>query len=356
MWLDSYLCLAGVEISNGYRVASYVENVGLSGVTMGVDCQCSQLDTGFTEPTGEAPWYLSERPESSDFLGFWMYGSELQSVMSRGVTQNGNRSSLLTPLITKGRILQGQGLMMARSPEGMEYGERWLSAALRGSPCSEDGCPTDDAVILPACPESAGYDESRYFRTLVDVGLVDGPIYTPVITNQCITQQASFVLTSAQPWIYHPATREIDEETLADYYASDTLSCALTVPQWMGDGTFRIELENTGATDAIDITIEGKISIEGNCPISGAAAHVPPSFRYVIPILKPEDRIIIDGARRKSDHYDASHKVASSALPLIDWDGPFVWPDVGPCTTMCVELTILGGEVSVTVDSYLREL
>lgn len=323
---------------------------------MGTACQCPQLDEGFTEPTGEAPWYIPERPESADFLGFWMYGAELEPVMSRSVEQNGRRSSLLTPLVTKGRILQAQGLMISRSAEGQAYGERWLASVLRGSPCNDDGCPTDDLVILPACPEEAGYDEARYFRTLVDVGLVDGPVFSKVIGKQHLAQQASFVLASAQPWIYHPPTRCLDGEILADYYATDTLSCALTVPEWMGDGTFRIELENIGVAAATDITIQGQISLDGSCPVSGVGTSVPPSWSYTIPTLASEDKLVIDGARRKVQLWDASDKFWSNGYSSLEFTGPFRQPDVGPCTTMCVTIEIGTGEVSTTVDSYLREL
>lgn len=357
MWLDSYLCLGGVEVSNGYRVATYASNIGVYGTTMGVDCQCPQLDDGFSTPTDDpAPWYEPTRPESADFLGFWMYGGELQPVTARSVGQNGHRSSTLSPLTMKGRILQGQGLMIATSAEGMYYGQSWLTEVLRGSPCADGDCPSDDLIILPACPELPGYDESRYFRTIVNAGVVDGPVFAPTIRRQYIAQQASFVLASTQPWLYHPATRCLDAEILADYYAAQVLSCALTTPEWMGEGTFRVELENVGNMDATDITITGQISLDGTCPVSGLGTSVPPSWSYTIPTLAPEDKLVIDGARRQVLHWDASEKFYRNGLSQVDFTGPWRWPDVGVCTTMCMSIDIVQGEVATTVDSFLREL
>lgn len=323
---------------------------------MDVGCQCPQLDDGFDTPaTDNAPWYEPSRYESADFLGFWMNEAKLQPVMSRNVSQNGRRSSSLGPLATKGRILQAQGLMMARSAEGMSYGESWLAAVLRGSACNGDGCPTDDATILPACPELPGYDESKYFRTLVDVGLVDGPVFSSVISNEWYVQQASFVLTSSQPWLYHPATRCLEDELISEVYGSPT-SCSLTTPEWMGDGTFVIDIANVDTIDTTDLVIKGRISPDGSCPVTGLGTSIPESFIYRIPTLKPEDRIVIDGMRRKALYYDASRKTAASALPYMEFEGPYLHPDVGPCTTLCLEITSSGGDATATVDSHLKEL
>lgn len=349
--------MAGVEVSNGYRVATYVTNVGVPGATMDPSCQCPQLDDGFDTPLIDpAPWYEPTRPESADFLGFWMNQAVLQPVAGRSVSQNGRRSSSLSPMSLSGRILQAQGLMMARSAEGQAYGERWLTEVLRGSPCNEGDCPSDDLIILPACPELEGYDGDRYFRTLVNVGLIDGPIFSPVVNAESKLQQVAFTLASTQPWLYHPATRCLEDEILADYYASQVLSCSLTTPEWMGEGTFRIELENIGVADATNITITGQISLDGGCPVSGLGTSVPPSWSYTVPTLAPEDKLVIDGMRRQVLHWDASEKFYRNGLSKVEFDSRWRWPDVGVCSTMCLSIDIQQGEVSTTVDSILREL
>ena len=108
-------------------------------------------------------------------------------------------------------------------------------------------------------------------------------------------------------------------------------------------------------TATTNIVITGQISLDGGCPVTGDGASVPPTFTYTIPTLAAEDRIVIDGTTRRITYYDASDKFATSGLPYITFSGPFIWPDVGPCTTMCLTITSSGGAATATVDSYLRE-
>lgn len=356
MRMEWFLCLAGQEVSNHARVANYINNVGLPVALydVPVDCACSALDTGFSLPTTDpAPWYEITRPDSADFFGFMAASVNVSPVASRSVQENGRWGSFLGPYRAAGRAVQVSGLMWARSAEGMAYGERWLTEVLRGSPCSNWDCPEDDIVILPACPESEGYDSAPYFRTLVNGGLVDGPQFSAFSQSspECIVQQASFVLVSSQPYLYHPPTRCWNQQSLAT-----PLACALTTPTWMGEGTFRIEIENTDSTPTTDITISGKISLDGSCPVTGAGTSVPYSWVYEIPSLAAEDKIVIDGARRQVLYYDASEKYSKSGLPYITFEGPWKWPDVGPCTTMCLSVSASGGSATATVDSFLREL
>lgn len=355
-----YLCYAGVEVSNEVRVADYVNNVGVPHVTMSRECPCPALDFGYggydTPATDPAPWQEDTRPESNDFLGFRAEGIELPPVFSRNIKQRGGNGSAVSSLIAKGRVLGVSGSMWASSAEGMAYGERWLSEVLRGSPCVGGGCPADDLKILPACPELESYEDDRYFRTLVNVGVVDGPLFSPLQSpnHEHTIQQAAFTLVSTQPWLYHPPTRCLDAEILSPYYAG-SLGCALTTPEWMGEGTFVIDITNIGTSNMEDITITGQISLSGSCPVSGTGTSVPYTFSYTIETLEPEDRIVIDGMRRQVRHYDASEKTAASGYSHITFTGPWKWPDVGPCTTMCLNIDTVAGEGEVTVDSVLRE-
>lgn len=352
MMLQSYLCLGGVEIANDARAFAYIEAIGIPGAAVSTACPCSAYDAGYTTPLQDpAPWYEPTRPESADFLGFVAMPAALGDAYARGVKQSGNGGGFLAPLRLKARNVVVSGSLFATSAEGMAYGERWMMEVLKGSPCGA-GCPEDNLVILPACPESATYDSDRYFRTLVSVGVTDGPIFASRgELPECLIQQVSFTLTANKPWLYFPADRCLDAQAI-----TGTLSCALTTPEWMGDGTFVIEVENIDTTAVTDIVITGQISLDGTCPVSGAGTSVPPSFTYTIPTLAPEDRIVIDGARRQAHLYDASAKSSFSALPSMEWEGPFPWPDVGPCTTMCLTITTATGDATATVDAYLREI
>lgn len=358
-----YVCLGGVEVVNSVRTLAYLR-AGLGGsrhiASGAADCNCDVIldDLGITEfvapITDPAPWYESSVDASNDFLG--VMGTDIQSPspMARSVSA-GRRGGTIGSMQLGPRQLQVTGLMYAASAEGMAYGERWLSEALRGSPC-EFGCPTDTAVILPACPTDADpYTPEVYFRQMVGVGLIDGPVFTKVVSSEWYLQQVSFNLMSSQPWLYHIANRCLDAEEIEGGYDSP-VSCSLETPEWMGEGTFRIDIQNTDVTDMTDITIQGQISLDGSCPVSGLGTSVPPTFSYTIPTLGPEEHIIIDGATRQISFWDASDKFYTQGLPYLDFDGPFVWPDVGTCTTMCLTVDADTGTGAVTVDTFLREI
>jgi hypothetical protein len=343
--------MGGVEVSNHARVAAYVNNVGIPGVTMPTTCACSLLDDGFDTPfTDEAPWWEPTRPESAEFLGLYITDIEVPSTFSRDVSQVRRNGSQLSPLTMKGQLLQVSGIMNATSAEGMEYGQRWLREVLRGGTCNPFEAVNDTAIVLTSCPEES-YEQDTAYRHYLNTGLVDGPVFGQIGNlPRNRAQSAAFILSSSFPYAYHAPTTCLDAEPL-----TGTLSCSLTTPAWMGEGAFTIDVTNTGTTDVTDLVIEGKISVDGTCPVTGDADLVPPSWTYTIPTLEPEDRVVIDGARLRADWYDASHKLARSALSLIDWEGPFVYPEVGPCTTMCLEISAAGGTAEVTVDTRLRE-
>lgn len=353
MRIEPFICLAGVELANNARTSTYIANIGLPGATMPTECACYAYDDGYDTPLSDpAPWYDPTRPESADFFGFYASNATLDAVYTRAANQSARLGGVLGPIRPKARTVLVEGMMLARTAEGMAYGERWVAEVLRGSPCNEGGCATDDILFLPACPE-AEYDADRYFRTLMLSGVIDGPVYAPIqALPECLVQQANFSLMASMPYIYHPADRCINNELIASYYGVP-LSCSLTTPQWMGDGTFVIDI--TAQADIDHLEVIGRISLDGTCPVSGLGTSVPPTFSYTIESMANEDRLVIDGARRQVLYYDASTKTASSALPRITWEGPFPWPDVGPCTTMCLTLEARTGEAFATVDTYLRE-
>lgn len=351
-----FLEFAGVEIANSARTTAYARTLGVTGLTMGAECPCELIDEGYTSPEeDDAAWYEPTRPESEQFFGLYADSIEVVSTVGRQVSPAGRNGSSIGPERLGGLQVQVSGKMIAQTASGMAYGEAWLKEALRGYPC-ESGCPGDDLCILPACPEDVAYGSDAYFRTLVRVARVDGPVFTQVGSGvpECLIQRVAFNLVSAQPYLYHPATRCLDGVALEAY--ASPLACSLTTPQWMGEGTFVIDIVNADSVPTTDIVITGRISLDGSCPVTGDGTSVPPSFVYTIPTLGPEDRIVIDGMRQQARYYDASEKYASSAMPYIEWDGAFEFPSVGTCTTMCIEIEGAGGDAEVTVDSVLREV
>lgn len=346
-----YLCLGSVEIANLARVTTYGAREFFDG-----GCECAALDlVAYSDPALDpAPWYDATHPESADFLGFLPESITLSPPGGHGSTASGNVGSFIGPEGLPGRVLEVVGWMVARDFHSMWYGKQWLTEALRGSVC--EGCAGDTIQVLPFCrDEESGIDLDDDFRTMVDAKKVDGPRFSEVSDDPTyIVLSTQFQLISRMPWLYNPAVRCLDDEPLLDM-----VECSVTTPEWNEEATFVIDITNTGTTDTEDITITGRISLDGSCPVDPPGDSVPASFTYVIPSLAPEDRIVIDGTRRKAIYYDASAKTASSALPYITWEGPFPWPDTGVCTTMCLTIEELGsgaGDAIVTVDSYLRSL
>lgn len=361
MRLSEFLCLGGTEIANSARVTAYARNLGYTGGTLSATCPCFLIDEDFVSPDVDpAPWYDITRAESEEFYGFYAWEMRLQPVLSRSARPTGRQGSVISPATMRGRQLQVQGALVASTMRGMAYGERWLAEVLRGSPCNQDDCPTDDMLILPACPPEDDYDDADiWFRTLVDAGCVDGPVFSQIETlPECFVQGVSFNVVSSQPWLYHPTERCLDGDAIfPDYYDGyygNPLSCSLTTPEWMGEGTFIIDV--TAQSDLTDLVITGRISLEDDCPVEDPATSVMPTFVYTVPEMKMDDRIVIDGMRKHAYYYDASEKFPRAALSRMSFDGPFIWPDVGTCTTMCVTLEVGSGEATATVDTVLREI
>lgn len=354
MKLETFLEFAGVELSNGARVSRYVTDAGVTGLSLPTNCGCAAIDEGYMSVASDpAPWYEPTRPESEEFLGFFAHTMRLLPVSTRAVTPTGRLGSYISPPALSGQQVQVTGALIAETARGMAYGQRWLREVLRGSNCSGGGCATDTACILEACPDDP--TDLSGLRTLVDVGCIDGPTMAPVGVPEQNLMEVSFNLVSSKPWSFAPLDTCVDAETLVA--GATALSCALTTPQWMGEGVFVIDLTNIDSAATTGITITGRISLDGSCPVTGDGLSVPPAFTYTIPSLGPEDRIVIDGMRRQANYYDASEKVASSALPYMSWEGGFPWPEVGACTTMCIEVSSTGGgDMEVTVQTALREL
>lgn len=317
-------------------------------------CPCPALDQDetFVSPEADpAPWYDAAYPESADFLGLLTSSVTLSPPGARNVSSTYGEGSFVGPLRMGGRVVEVQGWLVARTQEAMWWGERWLTEALLGR------CPTcggDTLEVLPFCRESddPSYDYDQDFRTLVNVSLVDGPRFTEVSDDPSyFVNQVQFQLVSQMPWLYLPPTRCLDDDLIMES-GGEPLSCSLTTPEWM-EGAFRIEV--VALTAVTDLVITGRVSLDGDCPVEPPGDSVMPCFTYTIPAMAADDKIIIDGTRRQAQYVDASDKFPTALLPHTTFTGPWRWPEVNPCTTVCVTLEADSGDAEATVDTFLRE-
>lgn len=345
-----------MEIANDARSFAYGQFYGMPNSTFSSGCPCEAYDEGYVDIVSDpAPWYDATRPDSEDFLGFYAHSIEEDTVQGRTVVAGGGVGSSVMPERLRHRNLFFSGLMLATSERGMNYGRSWLREALRGN-CANDGTASDQLLVLPSCPppEDMAYDDATpWFRTLYNVGLVDGPVYQKSGNAPWwYIQEAAFTLTAGIPWLYHDETRVLDAVDIT----AGTQNAALTTPDWMGEGTFTIDIKSPSAgSGATAITITGGISLDGSCPRGELADDTMPCFSYTIPAMAPGDRIVIDGVRREVRWYGAAAKYPMGGLRYIEWEGPWVWPDVSAACTVCVAIAGTGDALA-TVDTQLREV
>lgn len=157
----------GTEIINTQRTEQYAARAGLGwfvaayGNTVlgymlgdGHSYRSAQLD--------DAPWFDPDNPDSMDYLGFYpidVAGIE-DSTREATVTENTTAGG------SAGRVRHGtrsvvfNGVHVALSDAGADYGQRWLKQALLGGPCSGNRV-TDSSVGGDLC-----YLSSEPFYTL----------------------------------------------------------------------------------------------------------------------------------------------------------------------------------------------
>lgn len=382
MKAQPWLCFAGVEVGNANRTLTYVRKGLLedSRVTVtlrspmlpegfGYDdiygdtyladpywpgnllCYCPGFDESpYLSPDADpAPWYEPARAESAEFLGIWLTSLEVDAVASRAVTPS-SFGGHLGPLGLKHRILAAEGLMFASTQAGMAYGERWLQDVLSGSYCTSDGCAADEAVILPACPDT-GVEPDRFWRTIKRAGVVSGPTFTPEGSfPDCVAQKVEFQVAAGIPYLHADADTVV--EGTATHLGADVCGLVST-DEWVGDTATIITLSNAaGNAAATGIVVRATPAPNGDCPTE----LDNPCVRYTIPELTGGDQIVIDSTTREVRWYDATRKRWLGGLHLLRFSGLMGWVDVPPCSDMCICVTVAGGNVGVTVESVAREL
>lgn len=257
---------------------------------------------------------------------------------------------MLSPIGLSHRLVTVQGTMFAATAAGMYYGERWVTEVLRGSIC-QAGCASDELIILPACPGEGSADP--FVRRLYNVGIIDGPDWVPIRDlPECVVQEVRFQLAAEMPWLYRP--RDLCIDVALGYQIEET--CQLSTASWPGDATLRITL-TADDIEVTDLIVTGTVMVDGTCPPAGDAENVPPCFSYSIPSIPPNGELVIDGTRQSVIYNDPITRTTRAGFPYLEVEGLFDWPDMGPCTELCLSVTNNGGtSVNVLVEKFDREL
>jgi hypothetical protein len=265
-WLD------GVEFVNDARTRAYIENgLGPAGLSVQCDTLCPDMlevigcgpEGGFVSPLADgAPWISTSYPESRDFLGLLVTDFEgLQSTLTREVHPVLNEGAILGRLRAGHRTLSWKAYLVGRTCCSVAYGLRWLTRQLSGPSACAGSCTTSTLDLITCCPEFPDDDSSvsgvvgggyggtiygspsyggpdqtvmltepvfpvqesandRAFRTLYNVGLIEGPLITEQVRVGCgcgcsEIMQVEFTLVAGKPYLYQNAITIVENHPLS---------------------------------------------------------------------------------------------------------------------------------------------
>lgn len=344
-----FLCLDGQEIGNIDR-GRYHLSLGLLGAGYRApagcdDCDHVLLEDGETYSEFDMPWMDASVWASNEFLGVLPERIELGPPTSRAVTAKHNGGGALGRTQYRPRELTFVGHMIAQTPQGMEYGERWLNEVLRGGRC--DDCQGSEALVLPSCPEVSYSPGEQALRRLLGVGLVDGPTFSQLQTfPQGKVQVVSFQLVSSESYLYSMEELQLSHTVQS---SSGTVCTRLDASEW-SDAVPVVSVEALDGP-ATNIVVTFSRTGDGFCAGDGEACAT-----FTIPSLVEDAVVTIDAVRRQVRYYDPSSKKQTSGLPYLTLTEPIVYPVVAPCGSLCACVTVGSGEVRTDVSKVERYL
>lgn len=356
MWLR----YGGNEIGNANRVMSYLRNGLVTGGGVSItpfDCDCSATngETYVTPQADDAPWYEVGRPASTEFFGFMPTSIEMTGPWERAATARANYGSSLGCLRLRGRSVGVRGVLVASSGRGMAWGSAWLSEVL--SDCS---CSLADLCLAVTCDAGASFDavqsdtfygDDNPFRTLMRVGLVDGPLVRPYPEGDCTrVMEASFQLASEQGWLY------ADDEEVIDNTLASARSGLAETESWMSGAALRVTIRAGSPATIGSVAVTVKPTAGGVCPV---VASPTPCMSWTVTGLPPGTVLIVDGTTQTVEVREESSGLLVGGLELLTFTGPFLWGDVSPCSQACVEATPTGtmnADSRVLVEMIRREV
>lgn len=156
-----------------------------------------------------APWYVSEQPESAEFIGLWMLKVDGLDVtpVERTLTPLIGPGSVASPSRNPHRTVSFEALLMGCTHTGLVYGLRWLTCILLDT--------TYDARAklgyLAAHPEYSAVDPASLMREANGLVLTKEPTITEeYVTGGKMHQQATMYrvrweMATCSPFAWMPS-------------------------------------------------------------------------------------------------------------------------------------------------------
>lgn len=222
---NGYYELGGVELVNATRTEAYVRAAGIYTFHPLYEAESLPLVLGDGEyhtPLHDDPvWADPDVPESYDFFGFYPLGvSGIEdSTGDAPVTESTIDGGTVGATRYSTRSVVFNGLLLASSECGVEYGMRWLKRALSGLPCGPgkrcEGAELSYFACEPVVDMTFGDMTAEELlacteqRTLRQFGVTRRPSVTAKrsTTDGLYLWAVQFTGTSGLPWEYGaPAT------------------------------------------------------------------------------------------------------------------------------------------------------
>lgn len=355
MWLR----YGGNEVGNANRTMAYLRNGLVRGGGVKITpytCDCAVVDgvTYVTPQVDDAPWFENGRAAATEFFGFMPTSIEMTGPWERQATARANNGSVLGCARLRGRSVGVRGVLVASSGRGMAWGSAWLSEVL--ADCS---CSLEDLCLAVSCDSGPSFDavqtETYYadapWRTLMRVGLTDGPIVRPFPEGDCTrVMEASFQLASEQGWLY------ADDQELIDNTLAAARSAVGTTEAWMSGAALRFTIRAGAPSTIGSVAVLVRPTLGSVCPPTGSPTACA---SWTVTGLAAGQVLVVDGTTQTVEVREESSGLLVGGLELLTFTGPFSFGDVAPCSQVCVQATPSGtmnANSRVLVEMIRREV
>lgn len=345
-----YLVFGGREIANSARTLAYLRSFMPMQVQARSDpnCSCPAITGTYGSPYSDsAAWYDASRPESGLFYGLLLDSLVIPPAMSRPAKARASGGQSLGRLVVRGRTIQASGAMYGASEMALEYGTRWLAAALKGD--CDDPCGLSSACLLPACPDTG---QPARWRHLYGAGLIDGPTVSTISgSNGCIFRTVAFQIGAETGYLFADPVTLVNQ----NLPASTTICGKASTTQWIGDATTRITITTGGPRYVQGVSISASpLRSNETCPSSSA-----PVVSFTIAQIPPGTTLVIDGTTRTVEVREVASGLLVGGLDVVATGGvPMDWIDIGQCANacICVSATTVNANSKILIEKIDREI